>query len=116
MKPEYEIADDGIRRWYLNGKLHREDGPAVEYPNGTKKWYLYGKYHREDGPAVEFANGHKGWYFNGKLNREDGPAVVHNNGSKFWFLDDTEYTEKEYYKKLYELGKISYDEYVLEMI
>ena len=26
--------------WYLNGKLHREDGPAVEYSNGSKRWYL----------------------------------------------------------------------------
>ena len=25
--------------WYLNGKLHREDGPAVS-TNGDKDWYL----------------------------------------------------------------------------
>ena len=25
---------------YLNGKLHREDGPAVIYANGTKEWWL----------------------------------------------------------------------------
>jgi hypothetical protein len=24
----------------LNGKRHREDGPAVEYVDGTKRWYL----------------------------------------------------------------------------
>ena len=24
----------------MNGKLHREDGPAVEYANGSKFWYL----------------------------------------------------------------------------
>ena len=23
------------------------------WPNGTKEWYLNGKYHREDGPARE---------------------------------------------------------------
>ena len=28
---------DGERRWYKEGKLHREDGPAVEAANGTKK-------------------------------------------------------------------------------
>jgi len=27
----------------LNGKHHREDGPAVEYYNGTKYWYLNDK-------------------------------------------------------------------------
>ena len=25
-------------RFYKNGSLHREDGPAVEYANGGKKW------------------------------------------------------------------------------
>jgi hypothetical protein len=27
----------------LNGKLHREDGPAVIWADGTKRWYLNGK-------------------------------------------------------------------------
>ena len=26
----------------LNGKRHREDGPAVELPNGCKEWHLNG--------------------------------------------------------------------------
>ena len=37
MKVEYP---NGTKYWYLNGKRHREDGPAIEYPNGTKYWYL----------------------------------------------------------------------------
>jgi len=28
----------------LNGKLHREDGPAIEFANGDKSWYLNGDY------------------------------------------------------------------------
>ena len=32
----------GTKRYYWNNKLHREDGPAVEWSNGTKEWYLYG--------------------------------------------------------------------------
>ena len=36
------------------------------YPSGTKVWYLNGKQHREDGPAVEWADGYKAWYLNGK--------------------------------------------------
>lgn len=28
--------------YYLNGELHREDGPAIEYPNGVRSWYLNG--------------------------------------------------------------------------
>jgi hypothetical protein len=26
--------------WWIKGKLHREDGPAVEWVNGSKFWYL----------------------------------------------------------------------------
>jgi hypothetical protein len=42
-QPEMKIEQDGTKMWYLNGELHREDGPAVEYPDGTKRWYLNGK-------------------------------------------------------------------------
>jgi hypothetical protein len=27
--------NDGTKHWYLYGKLHREDGPAVEKSNGS---------------------------------------------------------------------------------
>ena len=41
------VYDDGGKRWYLNGKLHREDGPAIEN-NGYKEWYLNGEYYTEE--------------------------------------------------------------------
>ena len=56
------VYNNGDKQWYLNGKLHREDGPAIERANGDKSWYLNGKCHREDGPAVEYDNGSKHWY------------------------------------------------------
>ena len=39
---EYTVRvwNDGNKFWYLNGKMHREDGPALEYPDGGKRWYL----------------------------------------------------------------------------
>ena len=51
--------------WFLNGKLHRVDGPAIEHVNGYKYWFLNGELHRTDGPAIEFPNGYKEWWFNG---------------------------------------------------
>ena len=36
---EQKIDEDGNKRWYINGKLHREDGPAVELEFGIKWWY-----------------------------------------------------------------------------
>ena len=56
---------ENATHWYLNGQLHREDGPAVEYADGAKHWYLNGEWHREDGPAVEYADGRKFWFLNG---------------------------------------------------
>jgi len=49
------------------GRIHKEDGPAVEYINGTKCWYLNDKLHRLDGPAIERANGDKEYWVDGKL-------------------------------------------------
>ena len=40
---EVRVYDDGTKEWYLNGQIHREDGPAVEGADGTKSWYLNGK-------------------------------------------------------------------------
>ena len=61
-----KVNDYGTKYWHLNNKLHRENGPAVEWENGYKAWYLNGKKHRENGPAVEWVNGDKSWYLNGK--------------------------------------------------
>ncbi len=63
-KPECITNSYGDKKWYLNGKYHREDGPAIEFASGTKGWYLNGKRHREDGPAYEYTNGRKRWYLN----------------------------------------------------
>ena len=86
--------------WFLNGDLHREDGPAIEWASGCKEWYLKGKLHREDGPACEYASGDKFWYLNGKRHREDGPACEGNDGSKFWYLNGEELTEEEWKRKV----------------
>ena len=74
-KPICKTDSDGNKSWYLNGKLHREDGPAVEHASGTKRWFYHGKLHREDGPAVEYADGSKHWYLNGEFITDD-PLVA----------------------------------------
>ena len=53
------------KEWYLNGKLHREDGPAIEELDGHKEWWISGKLHREDGPAIERPDGSEEWWKNG---------------------------------------------------
>ena len=63
---EVRVYDDGTKQWFLNGKRHREDGPAIEWTGGSKEWYLNGERHRKDGPAIEKADGVKTWYLNDK--------------------------------------------------
>jgi hypothetical protein len=93
-----KVFENGIRIWYLNGNLHREDGPAVEYPDGGKTWWINGKPHRENGPAIEWY-GSRYWYKNGKLHRKDGPAIEDANGEKHWYLNGIEYTEEKFLAK-----------------
>jgi hypothetical protein len=92
-QPTMTVDTDGNKIWRLNGKYHREDGPAFESEDGYKAWYLHGELHREDGPAFEYANGTKAWYLHGKLHREDGPAVEYANGTKAWWLNDRQYED-----------------------
>jgi hypothetical protein len=66
LKTVCETAATGNKRWYLNGQLHRVDGPAVEYTNGTKWWFLNGQLHRIDGPAFDDARGTKCWFLHGQ--------------------------------------------------
>jgi hypothetical protein len=76
-----KVCADGSKGWYLNDKLHREDGPAIEWADGYKSWYLNGKRHREDGPAVEYHTGGKEWYLNGKHMTEEEHSDLMLKGS-----------------------------------
>ena len=99
IKYEVRVYEDGDKSWFLNGKRHREDGPAVEYANGDKHWYLNDNLHREDGPAIENVNGTKHWYLNGKrlseadfLSRQQKPQscegkIVEIEGKKYRLME-----------------------------
>lgn len=99
--PAFECAN-GRRQWWLNGKWHREDGPAVELENGTRQWYLNDQRHREVEPAYEYADGSREWWLNGGLHREDGPAIEWVEGTREWWLKGKQLS-KEAYKEVMEL-------------
>jgi hypothetical protein len=65
-QPKHVIRNDGTHEWFLNSKLHREDGPARVYANGIQAWCIHGKKHRTDGPALIWADGRKTWWLNGQ--------------------------------------------------
>ena len=63
---EFSIKNK-IKRFKKNGKLHRLDGPAIEWFDGSKYYYQDDQLHRTDGPAVEWANGSKEYWIDGQL-------------------------------------------------
>src|ERR1700691_6641169 len=71
----------GTILYYLNGKKHREDGPAVIWPTtGNEEYYINGLLHRKDGPAIIQPDGSMWYLLNGLLHREDGPAIINSSG------------------------------------
>jgi len=107
-KPYCEMNVFGTKYWYLNGELHRADGPAVERANGNKFWYLNGQLHRvevnpETGltmPAVECADGTKCWYLNDQRHRIDGPACEYSNGGTEYWINGN-HVQQLYNKRIY---------------
>ena len=111
-QPIMKVDAEGTKVWRLpNGKLYREDGPAVERADGTKSWWVNGKRHRVDGPAVELANGDKQWWVNDELHREDGPAIEFADGIKEWFVNSKRYdTPSDWAEAVFKLHKKPYDQ------
>jgi hypothetical protein len=67
----------GIQDWYLNGRLHRTDGPAITRFDNTRV------YDQE-------------WYLNGQRHRLDGPAVVRMDSPLEWWVNHHQMTEEEH--------------------
>lgn len=73
-------TDEGHVGHTRDGKLHSVDGAAaMTYPDGTSWWYHHGKIHREDGPAVQWSNGVSEWWQDNQRHRDQGPAVIFPN-------------------------------------
>ena len=86
--------------YYRDGKLHRENEPAIVYRNGNKIWYLDGKLHRLNGPAIDHVSGFKSWFINGLAHRIDGPCSEYCNGAKRWCIEGKSYSEQEYWNQI----------------
>lgn len=58
--------DNGDIFYQVDGKFHRDDGPAIEWVTGYKGWFQNDKFHRLDGPAFESPDGNHTWWINGE--------------------------------------------------
>jgi len=85
-----EVDHRGVKIW-LNkkGEEHREDGPAIIYPNGKEEYWINGYLHRTDGPAIDGPWGYKAYYQDGEKHRLDGPALIYV---------DSEGSQEEYWE------------------
>ena len=93
-KEYYESGNVYCESYYINGKIHREDGPAYI-------WYY------DNGDVA-----YKGYYINDLRHREDGPASIgyDKNGSvkytEYW-LNGKLLTMEEWYSKLTTKQKVN---------
>ncbi|NCQ51847.1 hypothetical protein GW796_08135 [archaeon] len=58
MKIKSMVEGKGVKKYYLDGVLHREDGPAIESEDGINSWYLNGKFkgmQLRDGNTKDFS-------------------------------------------------------------
>ena len=95
------IQSTGDLFWYQNNKFHREDGPAAIWMDGTKRYYINDQLHRVAGPAIIQSNGSKVYYLNGKLHRLDGPAMENTDGHKEYFIHGKKYKRRDYLRSKY---------------
>lgn len=87
------ITASGEREWFIDGQRHRTDGPAWIHVDGGMSWWHRGEVHRDGGPALISGSLDDGpgvreaWYRHGALHRTDGPAVTLHTGARQWWLD-----------------------------
>jgi len=128
-----QINESGTEIWRNeDGKLHRDDDlPAVTNKDGEQEYWVNGKLHRLNGPAIERKDGSTEYWIQGikltkkefeesmdwekfedleekepisyrnelgQLHREDGPAVERKDGINSYYLKGKALSENEYYK------------------
>lgn len=76
------VIDTDGERWYFEGKLHRIGGPCISN-SSEEVWARYGKRHRVDGPAFILKDeGIEGWFTYDRRHRVGGPAITRTNGTQ----------------------------------
>ncbi len=113
MNPDSTAVErpDGTREHWHRGRLHREDGPAIEFagdelrlnlPFGRLRlvgpaelWLRRGRLYRDDEPAIRDAKGSALWFADGRVHREGGPAVedVDDGTNLWWFRHGTHHRD-----------------------
>lgn len=76
--PQTGYTEGVMNEYWINGKLHREDGPAFETQRlGLiyEEYWIDGRLHRVNGPAVRHDCVREEWWRENQRHREGGPAI-----------------------------------------
>lgn len=69
----------------------------VVLESGTVEYWVDGVLHREGKPAIEWSSGNESWYFDGKLHNDCGPAIWQKNGTILeWWLHGKRLFKKDF--------------------
>ena len=95
-----QIYENAGKCWRKDGLCHRDNGPAVCWPNGDHEWWVNGNIHRLNGPARIWGNDIFGsnnieWWKNGVVHRLNGPAITRPSGAVEYWIDGNYVTEYE---------------------
>ena len=78
------ITKSGVRYWFKQNEISRDNGPAIVDLPDYRAWWLNGKPHRVGGPVYIWGDGLREWFENGERHNISGPAV-------FYCFVDTSY-------------------------
>lgn len=95
------ITEEEFINLKINKPRTRFSG-VVTSPMGWKRYYLKGKMHRTDGPALEMNDGHREWWWHGNLiamsDFVHSAPDIHSPISKSMRLKDQQFVEVEIVK------------------
>jgi hypothetical protein len=110
--PAVYSKDGKVKKWYKNGILHRDEGPADIFITNTSKRFSYykdGEFHRIGAPAsIYIVDGivcELVYYLNGKEHNPVGPSYIyyHSRGvDTEYFFNDVPINKDLFFKKLEE--------------
>lgn len=85
------IIVDGIGKFISSTLYHTEKDKYPGFFHsiksficGTPEWWVNGELHRENGPAKIMTDGTEIWYHKGKIHRDYEPAVINHDSFEYW--------------------------------
>lgn len=68
MNSTLQVSEDGVKSWSTtDGDYHKENEPAITFPDGSEEWWFKGWKHRIDGPAfIDTSNKRIQWFWFGE--------------------------------------------------